>query len=270
MVILYGAGHADEKSLCIVRAFDCSLYFSNCSCLAFCHEIGITYEGRQKIPIQGNIQWFENRKSDIVPIVEKCLKMSNLPSEYFVPHVFLMAEFLRYHGHVKLGQQSFLGLLSESIRRKDRRATTPLWDPYVEPEEAVFRHLGRKTKESAQDIWENLSYTAWPLILIAARRGYRQFLSQHWHTITAIQFQESIPRRQYQRLLWRFTGGTMRMNMVPRPSSWQLLCSEAAQKESASGPLENYRYWLPYYLLVYPHRFNRGAVLALDDTLRTV
>jgi hypothetical protein len=215
-------------------------------------------------------EWFENRKSDLVPIVENCLKMSNLPSEYFVPHVFLMAEFLTRYGHVKLGQQSFLRLLSESVRRKNRQASTPLWDPYIEPEEAVFRHLGRKTKESAQDVWENLSYTAWPLILIAARRGYRQFLFHHWHAITAIQFQEPIPRRQYQRLLWRFTGGTMRMNMVPRPSSWQLLRSEAAKKGNAPGPLRTYRYWLPYYLIVYPHRFNKGVVLALDDALREI
>lgn len=218
----------------------------------------------------GNSEWFASRKNDLVRVVEHCSKMSKLPSEYFVPHVFLMAEFLRYYGRVKLGQHCFLSLLSESVKRKDPHATTPLWDPYIQPEEVVFRHLDSKMKESAKDVWENLSYTAWPLILIAARRGCRQFLAQHWHAITTIQFHEPLPRRQYQRLLWRFTGGTMQMNMVLRPSSWRRLCSEATKKGNAPGHLRTFGYWLPYYLLVYPHRFNKGVVLALEDALSSV
>lgn len=220
--------------------------------------------------LRGNSEWFESRKDDLAGIVEHCLKMSKLPSEYFVAHIFLMSEFLRHYGRIRLGQHYFLSLLSESVMQKQAEATSPLWDPYVQPEDAVFRHLDSKMKESAKDVWENLSYTAWPLILIAARRGCRQFLAQHWHAITSIQFHEPLPHRQYQRLLWRFTGGTMQMNMVPRPSSWRRLCSEATKKGNAPGHLRTFGYWLPYYLLVYPHRFNKGVVLALEDALSSV
>ena len=216
----------------------------------------------------GRSEWLERDKDDVVHLLVRCLELSALPSEYFVPHTYLMTEALRYNGRVGLGEHAFLRVLNASIMRKqDRPDTVPLWDPYLDPEEAVFRHEGRRTPESEKDVWQEISYTAWPLILVAARRNARQFLSGLWHPITALHFHEPVPARTYQRLLWCFSDGRMRFHMVPRPSSWATLRRESIKPGNMVHPFKRAPHWLPYYLCVYPQRFHAAAVLSLDDAL---
>jgi len=220
------------------------------------------------VSLGGKSEWFADAKDEVLEVVVKCQAEGNLCSEYFVPHIYLMAEFLRQHGRIKLGEQTFLALLRASVLRKQTHPNrVPLWSPYVPPEEAVLRHLGRETKESLDDVWEKISYTAWALILIAARRGWRQFLAGLWRPITEMEFFEPIPPRAYQRLLWRFENGRMREHMVRRPTSWGELRREASRGGRTPWPYSGLAHWLPYYLMVYPHRFCASFVLGLDDLL---
>lgn len=218
----------------------------------------------------GESEWLDEHIDDVVKIVSFCREKSKLASEYFVPAYFLISEFLRWHGRISEGDRSFCLLLRTSILRKlPQQGAPPFWHPYVAPEDAALCQLGKPVTDHDDEAWENLSYTAWPLILLAARRGMRQFLSLLWHPITNLQFLEPRPQAEHERLLWRFDSGKMHNHMVRRPTSWSWLRKESSQQGRIPGSLAAVPHWLPYYLLVFPHRFNLGAVLALDDLLTT-
>ncbi len=216
----------------------------------------------------GSSEWLADSIDDIRKVVAFCCDRSVVASEYFAPAFYLMTEFLRWNGDVKRGEQRFRTLLSLNVLRKiSQDDLPPFWHPYVPPEDAARCQLGLPIEQHRKETWEKLSYTAWPIILIAARRGLRQTLSTLWHTITDLTFLEPRPQKEYEALLWRFEGGTMHQHQVTRPCSWSWLQRQANDHPNLQTGLLQNPYWLPYYLLVYPHRFNARSVLALDDAL---
>jgi hypothetical protein len=103
------------------------------------------------------------------------------------------------------------------------------------------------------------------MILIAANRLLKQDLQSLWYEITSLIFHEFVPVREYQILLWRNRTGVMVQKMLPRPQSWAKLREEANTQSSISRVFAHMEHWLPYFLLVYPHRFSASKVLSLVD-----
>lgn len=207
--------------------------------------------------------------SNIKKIIIECSEIELIPSEYFVPHVFLMSQFLRYTGSIKQGDRLFLKLTEQSVVRKQLRNKFRFYDPYIKPDYAISAMLNFKiTKDEVP--WQNLSYTSWALILIACRRGLKQDLERLWYDITNIQFHEPIPKAKFHKLLYRFECGKMDLFMVERPSSWKLLLAQSQKKGSAPKPFRSAPHWLPYYLLSYPNRFSSSIVLYFDSLLNSI
>lgn len=215
----------------------------------------------------GHSEWLGDKVDEVRQIVSFCCERSQIASEYFVPACYLMTEFLRRYGHVRQGAERFQTLLAHSILRKIPCDRPAFWHPYVSPEDAVMCQLGKPVPQDGYDAWEKTSYTGWPMILIAVRRGLRQMLTQLWRPITELQFMEARPVKDYEGLFWRFEGGKMHQHQVLRPTSWAWLQEQTQHAHEPPRPTLDNPHWLPYYLLVYPHRFNAGSVLALDDRL---
>jgi hypothetical protein len=217
----------------------------------------------------GKSSWYEKEREDLAKeMVKKGTKVL-LASEAFVPAKFLISEFLRHNGHVREGNKMFSELLSESVFRKlSDRAQRPLWDPYMSLEEAVLRDLGKPHDVFLPRTWQRNSYTCYALILVAASRLLRQDLESLWYPITSLVFQEFVPVREYQILLWQNQTGTTVQKMVPRPSSWGKLCKEARDTTNMPRAFVQMQHWLPYFLLVYPHRFAACRVLPLVEGVR--
>jgi hypothetical protein len=216
----------------------------------------------------GRSEWFRDRDDEVRDLVARDCTRVGLPSESFVPPLFLTSLFLRHHGEIRLSDDLFRFLLVHAILRKENKPNVrPLWGPYLPRQEAILRDLGKRPERNDREAWEQMSVTAWPLILVAARRLMRQDLERLWHAITSLHFTEFVPDKAYHRLLWRFENGIMDQMMVARPQSWQDLRMQAGQGGEVPASLKRDLHWLPYYLLVYPHRFNPGAVLLLDSAL---
>lgn len=216
----------------------------------------------------GKSEWFVAMETALGEVIGRLAQQARLPSEAFAPALFLASQYLRNSGDIRLGDALFRRLLAESVLRKQRkRPLRPLWGPYLQVEEAILRDLGKPPDPHDKEAWEEISVTAWPLILVAARRLMRQDLEQLWYPITELHFSEGIPDKPYKRLLWRTERGTWQQKMVPRPQSWQRLGEQARRSYPIPKPLAESPHWLPYYLLVYPQRFNPGPVLALDEAV---
>ena len=216
----------------------------------------------------GKSRWFDKKAADVKATIERLIQKSRIPSEAIIPAIFLTSQHLWHSGNIASSDGLFRRLLAESILRKQGNLPVrPLWGPYLQLEEALLRDLGQAVDSHDRETWEYHTHTAWPLILIAARRLWRQDLEQVWHSITSLHFIEVIPDRSWELMLWRVTKGTWAQRMVPQPAKWSELRAEANCAHRLPKWFAGVRHWLPYYLLVYPHRFTPGLVLGLDDAL---
>ncbi|MCK4815231.1 hypothetical protein KA005_05640 [bacterium] len=216
----------------------------------------------------GKSDWYHDNEGAVVDTVISCVNKAALPAESFVPARFLESEFLRNNGHIRLGDAIFLNLLKHCVLRKqDNKYAKPLWDPYLPIEEAILRDLGKQSDSPLPESWKRNSHTAHSLILIAATRLLRLDLEALWHPITSLHLNEFVPDQVYCGLLWQNRKGVLVQKMVSRPQSWTDLRKEACNSKKLPNAFAKMIHWLPYYFLVYPHRFNPRAVLALCDAI---
>ena len=214
----------------------------------------------------GPSKWYRNAVESVVEEVVKLSKNTIIPSEAFIPSGFLTSEFLRHNGHIKEGNMKFIELLNISVLRKQGRLNVrPLWSPYLSNEKAVLRDLGKREDSIISDSWEYETYTAWPLILVATNRLLKQELQSLWYHISDLNFCEFVPTSAYKNLLRDNRKGKMVQRYLPQPYSWKKLQQEAKNTANLPYYFKKYEYWLPYYFLVYPHRFTSASVLALCD-----
>lgn len=213
-------------------------------------------------------EWYRNSVEEVVKEVLKLIKKTQIPSESFVPPLFLSCELLRHNGHIKNGDKIFVELLRLSILRKQGKLNIrPLWNPYLPNNKAILLALGKKQDTIYPDSWEYDTYTAFSLILIATKWLLKQELQSMWHHISSLNFHEFIPKSAYQNLLWNNREGKMINRFLPNPQSWKMLLKEAKSTANLPYYFKGYEHWLPYYLIVYPHRFTPGIVLALCDII---
>lgn len=218
--------------------------------------------------IGGQSSWFAENKEEIIKsMIEKINKLA-LPSEACVPAKFFISEFLRYNGHIVESDKLFKQLLRESVLRKiESKNIRPLWDPYMQVEEAILRDLGKPHDLFMPRTWGRNSYTGYSLILIAASRLMKSELKTLWHHITSLIFHEFRPVSKYKFLLWNNSKGTMIQRMVHRPTKWPDLRNKSTKKRDIPKLFKMRPHWLPYFLLVYPHRFYPDIVLALTQLI---
>jgi len=212
----------------------------------------------------GRSSWFDSIRKDLAKEMTKKSDMMFLASEAFVPAKFLVSEFLRHNGRIPEGNKIFKKLLQESILRKVEGETSrPLWDPYMPIEQAILRDIGKPQDIFLPKTWARQSYSGYTLILISASRLLKQDLQLLWYKITSLIFHEFVPVCKYQFLLWNNRNGQMFLKMLPRPERWSNLYKEANSHIKKTGVFNHFEHWLPYFLLVYPHRFNVNMVLSL-------
>lgn len=216
----------------------------------------------------GSSKWYSDNRDEVIRAVVKLSASADIPSEAFVPPRFLASIFLRHNGKIKVGEGIFNELLQISILRKqDRTNVRPLWGAYLPMEEAILRDLGKKQEAIFPDCWEVETSTAYSLILIAASRLMKQQLQTLWHDITNLHFSEFVPVKAYESLFRNNKEGKMLQKMACRPQSWEKLLQEAITTAKLPYYFKGYEHWIPYYLMVYPHRFTPSLVLALCEQM---
>jgi len=216
----------------------------------------------------GPSEWYRNSVKEVVKEVLKLINKTQIPSESFIPPLFLSSVFLRHNGYIKNGDQIFVELLRISILRKQGNLNIrPLRNPYLPNNKAILLDLGKKQESIYPESWEYETYTAFSLILIATNWLLKQELQSMWRYISSLNFHEFVPISVYQNLLWNNREGKMVNRFLQNPQSWKMLLKEAKGTANLPYYFKGYENWLPYYLIVYPHRFTPSIVLALCDII---
>jgi hypothetical protein len=106
------------------------------------------------------------------------------------------------------------------------------------------------------------------LIDLLARYNRREELEELWREITYISQDKFIPYETWQTFLWRCSKGQgKKLSEFPKQTqSWKELVEEVSVIDYDSIPetLQRHHYFLPLFLLVYPHRVTNNLIKFFD------
>jgi hypothetical protein len=148
-----------------------------------------------------------------------------------------------------------------------------LSEPYDSADEALTKNLRRVFEgEKALETHAMSSYTLESLVIIAARRMWRNVLATIWTPITKIDLIKLVPDDPIDLLLWNWghKRGNNQSRKFPSPQSWNALLNESRRNEDDSlpGVIKDEFDFALLFLLCFPHRLSRALAKHLEDKMR--
>jgi hypothetical protein len=144
----------------------------------------------------------------------------------------------------------------------------PPHDSADEALEVIFQRVLQK--KPIKEVQAAASYTLEPLVILAARRLWRNSLASFWEQITKTTLVRLVADHPRDLLLWnwRHERGSNDSRNFAAPQSWRELLIEARRAEDESLPSvlrdePDFR-WL--FLLCFPHRLTRATAKYFDTT----
>lgn len=167
--------------------------------------------------------------------------------------------------------QLLIGAAVGIIMGNGRKSVGVLPSPYYTVA-TILKARFNQLDEPIEESFRCRSSLIKPIIDLLARQGRRYELEQLWRDIAYISQDKFIPAETWQNYLWRCAKGEgKKYSEFPNQTqSWEQLAQEAAKIDDDLIPsrLRRYSYFLPLFLLVYPHRANTNLVKFLDDLIR--
>jgi hypothetical protein len=159
--------------------------------------------------------------------------------------------------------------------QNSRHSSPKLPSPYDSADEANSRSLLRLLKgNKAMQAQSTASYMLEPMVLLFARRLWRNALAGIWSPITKIDIVRLVPDTPIDLLLWNWGNqrGSNQSRKFSAPQSWAALLAESRRNEDASLPsiIKSELDFALLFLLCFPHRLTTGLVKHLDDRMRTL
>lgn len=214
----------------------------------------------------------EGRNDFAAEFVTKHLKDSTLWGESAVPFYVAAALFLECNSRQATAEALIADLISVIATRNgpDTGASPGMPNPYYSPEAAVRLMAGLDPNNLENFV--GFAYTLTPLVDFLARRFRRQALSHLWHSVTRISLLRFEPEQRWQWLTWRTEDGKLVSQFAKEPQRWRDLLSEseAIDVSHIPGAIKDRPEFLSFFLLVFPHRYDRAAQWLLENWCRTL
>lgn len=165
-----------------------------------------------------------------------------------------------------------LTLLECVSERNHPDTDDPFSDPYVSADEfivSLFQLIGKPPSTSRSKSVE--SYTVFPLVILAARRGMRDQLVRMWEKISHVRVAIFKPDCPADLLNWHNESGQEISGGFEQPQSWNELREESIRDDSALLPsvLSANSTFALMFMLAFPHRILRSLLKHLDSAPRS-
>jgi hypothetical protein len=149
-----------------------------------------------------------------------------------------------------------------------RRSETGMVSPYYGIETIIKRRFGL-LEDPIDENFSGQSFLLGSLIDILARNGKRNELEAFWREITYITQASFIPEETWEHFLWRSDKGENKSIYPKQTQSWGELVREANRTNLEQVPtvIQNHPYFLPFFLLTYPHRITSNYSKFLADKI---
>lgn len=208
----------------------------------------------------------ENEFGFISGFVIRHLRDSAPWGESAVPYYALAALLLEQSSQQGSSEHLVSNLISTiSAQNGDDGVRPGFPNVYYSPEAVVRRACGLDTNDLENFV--GFSYTLMPLIDFLARRWRRRELASKWHSVTRISLQRFEPEHRWQWLTWRSRTGRLISTFAKEPEKWSDLVADANRVDICHIPslLRKNSAFLPLFILVFPHRYDRAVQKLLDE-----
>lgn len=202
-------------------------------------------------------------KEETTPVdafLHKHLCDTGLWGESAVPF-FLSTYFLYRHQQADERADEFLTSFFSRVMHSIVSSDILFPDIYTSAEDSVSMQFGRPF-ENDELPTPRISYILEPLIILLSQPQFRSFMETQWPEISrcffcSIEFDN--PRDFY---LWRVPGGQYVNRHPKQPQSWNELLRTVKEVDMTLLPpvLQQYKAWVPLFLMVYPHRLNSNII----------
>ncbi len=142
--------------------------------------------------------------------------------------------------------------------------------PHDSADEAISKFLRRLFDgENALESQSKASYSLESLVILAARRMWRNALASIWSEITEISLVKLVPDHPRDLLLWHWgqERGKEEDRLFGAPQSWRDLQIESRRNEDAALPsvLKDEFDFALLFALCFPHRLNKPLVKYFEN-----
>ncbi len=145
-----------------------------------------------------------------------------------------------------------------------------LVNPFYDIETTTRYHFGM-LNDPIDETTRGFSYLLQPLLGLAARRDLRDVVERLWAGTSHIQCAESLPQAPWQEFRVRGDDASLRSAYPPSTQSWkELRAAKSSPAEPIARVLQDYPYFLPLFLLVFPHRLREATARYLDSQILTI
>ncbi len=184
----------------------------------------------------------------------------------FLPHILMMCILKNFIDtkHQAIGTARWI--IRAILDRNGRKGKNEvgLLSPYYGIDEVVDL-LVINTDEEIEDNFQLKSYYLKPLIEFLVRMEDRELISDNWKEISFLHFIEFIPDNKTDFYRYRIKNGENRM-IAPQPmQKWSELLKEAQviKEDTLPNSIQRFPFMLPFFLTIYPHRFNSATMSLL-------
>jgi hypothetical protein len=169
-----------------------------------------------------------------------------------------------------LSDKVFFSVLSAVVHQNSRISAPKLPPPHDSADEANAKALRRLfEKQRAMETQAAASYTLEPLVMLGARRMWRNVLATLWPPITKTDIVRLVPDKPEDLLLWNwgYKRGSNQTRLFNAPQSWSALLDDSRRSESDALPkvLRQEFDFALLFLLCFPHRLTRAVVKHLEE-----
>lgn len=208
------------------------------------------------------------KKEFILDFVESNLSAGLIWGESAVPFLFESALAIEGRGRSAIAENSVASIIKTIASMSAEERIPGLPNPYYGVEEAVRLTFGLES-DNRED-FHGHSYTIETLIDFLARRQRRVALAMMWEEITRVTFTSLSRLAEWEWFRWRSQSGSVDSRFPGKPQSWTKLMDSASSIGISRVPrlLRKNPGFIFFFLLVYPHRFNRMLVKVAEDALK--
>jgi len=162
--------------------------------------------------------------------------------------------------------------LQTIISFNGRNGTTGLISPYYSFETAINSILGLESEDTeTEESFQGVSFFAKAIIDLLARHNQKEIIQICWRELTYIQYERFVPEKKWMFFLWRSDRGRTEFEFPEHTQSWKKLVTNATRINNQTIPKSILKlpFFLPLFLLVYPHRVDTNLIKYLDSQINT-
>jgi hypothetical protein len=159
-------------------------------------------------------------------------------------------------------------ILDVITRLNGRESKVGIFSPYYDITTVIKNKFGL-LDEPIDENFAGRSFLSKATIDILVRHNRRADVEKYWREITHIAQEEFLPNETWMHFLWRCEEGKSESSFPKQTQSWKELQESALTIDHETIPktLKRQLRFLPFFLLLYPHRITTNYIKYLDDQI---